>query len=263
MGLFVCATGAEGFQAPFPPIGVENVADVVELIAGEPAGYHAELIGQFRGQLPDHRVDVGGGHDEDLLVRGGTEDHAADHRPGRFQVANVEVQVPDRHTVSPAAGWRPARRLRPIRRRLPIRDLRRLCLDLDALVAPGPDHRDKARRAVRCRVGANCPNVDPEQPDGPIRLPTGRFEQQIIDAGQIQPIAARVSHEPTPGTDSIPCLEHQVPSRHESMVSHKLSSERPELPISRTSNARGECPQLPLRVRVCRKSDVPTMRFEG
>jgi hypothetical protein len=29
------------------------------------------------------------------------------------------------------------------------------------------------------------------------------------------------------------------------MVSHKLSSERPELPISRTSNARGECPQLP------------------
>jgi hypothetical protein len=40
------------------------------------------------------------------------------------------------------------------------------------------------------------------------------------------------------------------------MVSHKLSSERPELPISRTSNARGECPQLPLRVRVCRKSEM-------
>jgi hypothetical protein len=84
LGLLVCAAGAEGLQAPLPPMSVEDVADLIELIAGEPAGHYTQLIGQFRGQLTGYWVDVRGGDDEDFLVCGGTEQHAGDHRPGRF-----------------------------------------------------------------------------------------------------------------------------------------------------------------------------------
>jgi hypothetical protein len=47
-------------------MGPQDVAELVELRAGEPAGHHAELIWQVRGQT-GHRVDVGGGDDEDFL----------------------------------------------------------------------------------------------------------------------------------------------------------------------------------------------------
>ncbi len=101
-------------------MGQQDVADLVELSAGEPAGHHAELIWQLRGQLPGYRIDVGGGDDEDFLACGGTEDHPGDHRPGRFQVA--VIQVKDQRVMPPAAGWRRARWVRPIRTRLPSRE---------------------------------------------------------------------------------------------------------------------------------------------
>ena len=69
----------------------------------EAASDYAELIREARGQPAGDRFDVGGGYDEDFLVFRGTEDRPMDHRPGRFQVADVQVQIRDR-AMWPALG---------------------------------------------------------------------------------------------------------------------------------------------------------------
>ncbi len=68
---------------------MQLIADVVELVLGPPAGYHAQRVAELRPQPGLHGGKVSGGHDQDRLVAAGMEQGDRDGRAGVGQLPEV------------------------------------------------------------------------------------------------------------------------------------------------------------------------------